>query len=91
MIAGHSQGGQAALWAASLAPRYTPDLKVRGTVAFAPASHVAEQSALLPSLMTPSPLSGLVALILRGLDIARPGARRARPRSAPRRRCTRGR
>ena len=72
VIAGHSQGGQAALWAASLAPRYTPDLKVRGTVAFAPASHLAEQSALLPGFTTPSPLSGLVALILRGIDIARP-------------------
>ena len=43
-IAGHSQGGQAALWAASLAPKYTPDLKVRGTVAFAPVSHLAEQA-----------------------------------------------
>ena len=72
VIAGHSQGGQAALWAAALAPTYTRDLRVRGTVAFAPASHLTEQAALLPSFTAPSPLSGLLALILRGLDIARP-------------------
>ena len=29
-IAGHSQGGHAALWAAALAPRVTPELRVRG-------------------------------------------------------------
>ena len=44
VLAGHSQGGQSVLWAASLAPNYTPDLKVRGTVALAPVSHLAEQS-----------------------------------------------
>ena len=73
VIAGHSQGGQSALWAAALAPRYTPDLKLRGTVAFAPASHLEEQAALLPNLKTPGALSGLVAMILRGLDVAEPG------------------
>ena len=72
VISGHSQGGQAALWAASLAGRYTPDLRVRGTVAFAPASHLGEQASSLPGFTQPSELSGLVALILRGLDIARP-------------------
>src|SRR5215207_2815080 len=73
VIAGHSQGGQAALWAASLAPGYTPDLKLRGTVAFAPVSHLEEQAALLPNLTARGALSGLVAMILRGLDIAEPG------------------
>jgi pimeloyl-ACP methyl ester carboxylesterase len=72
VIAGHSQGGQSALWAASMAPRYTSDLKLRGTVAFAPASHLAEQSTALPSLTSPSALTGLAALILRGIDVARP-------------------
>ena len=33
VIAGHSQGGQAALFAGSLAKKWTPDLNVRGTVA----------------------------------------------------------
>ena len=47
IISGHSQGGQSALWAASLAPKWTPELKVRGTVALAPVSHLAEQVPLL--------------------------------------------
>jgi pimeloyl-ACP methyl ester carboxylesterase len=72
VLAGHSQGGQSVLWAASLAPKYTPDLKVKGTLALAPVSHLAEQSTALPGFTTPSGLSGLVAMILRGIDIARP-------------------
>jgi pimeloyl-ACP methyl ester carboxylesterase len=71
-ILGHSQGGHAALWAASLAPRYTPELKVRETIAYAPASHVSEQSDLLKVLKDPSPLSGLIASIFRGVDVAFP-------------------
>src|SRR3954451_25294030 len=71
-IAGHSQGGQAALWAASLAPKWTPELKVRGTLALAPVSHLAEQASLLRSLTSPSPLSGFAAMILRGIDSAQP-------------------
>jgi pimeloyl-ACP methyl ester carboxylesterase len=71
-IIGHSQGGHAALWASSLAPRYTPELKVGGTVAYAPASHVKEQSSLLDVLKNPSPLSALIASIFRGADVAYP-------------------
>ena len=73
VISGHSQGGHAALWAASLAPRHTPELRLRGTVAFAPASHIGDQATLLRSLTQPGGgLSGLVALIVRGIDVARP-------------------
>jgi pimeloyl-ACP methyl ester carboxylesterase len=72
VVAGHSQGGHAALWAASLARKWTPELKLRGTVAFAPASHLGEQASLLSALTTPSGLSGLAALIVRGIDIADP-------------------
>jgi pimeloyl-ACP methyl ester carboxylesterase len=71
VIAGHSQGGHAALWAASLAPAYTPELRVRGTVAFAPASHIAEQGELIPQLPTTA-FSALTAAILRGIDVAQP-------------------
>ena len=39
VIAGHSQGGGAALWAAQLAHAYAPELDVRGVVALAPAAH----------------------------------------------------
>jgi pimeloyl-ACP methyl ester carboxylesterase len=72
VIVGHSQGGHAALWAGSLAPKWTPDLKLRGTLALAPASHLGEQGALLAALTSPSGLSGLAAMIVRGVDIADP-------------------
>lgn len=71
IISGHSQGGHAALWAASLATAYTPDLRVLGTVAFAPQSHTAEEASLLSSESTAS-LTPLAAMILRGIDIAYP-------------------
>ena len=54
VIAGHSQGGHAALWAGSLAGKWTPELDVRGTLALAPASHLGEQAGLLSALTTPS-------------------------------------
>src|SRR4051794_36855658 len=73
VISGHSQGGHAALWAASLAPSYTPDVKVRGTVAFAPASHLADQSNLLRIVTTPQGgLGAIVGLIARSIDEANP-------------------
>jgi pimeloyl-ACP methyl ester carboxylesterase len=72
IIGGHSQGGHAALWAAALAPRWTPELNVRATVAFAPASHVQDQARLIGSLNTPGSLSGLAAMILRGVDSSTP-------------------
>ncbi|WP_445149389.1 alpha/beta fold hydrolase [Baekduia sp. Peel2402] len=73
IIAGHSQGGHAALFAAALAPTYTRDLAVKGTIAFAPASHLDEQIPLTRSLTAPNPgLSGLVATIAYGLQAAYP-------------------
>ena len=39
-IAGHSQGGQSALFAAADAPAWTPELNLRGVAAYAPASHI---------------------------------------------------
>jgi dienelactone hydrolase len=72
-ISGHSQGGHAALWAAALAPSYTRELKVRGTVAFAPASHLQEQAALIPEISTPlGGLGGFAALALRAIDVEHP-------------------
>lgn len=74
IVAGHSQGGHAALWATSIARAWTPELQVKGTVAFAPASHLSEQAALLRAVSTPGGgLSALAASILRGLDVARVG------------------
>ena len=39
VLAGHSQGGGAALWAAQLAHTYAPELDIRGVVALAPAAY----------------------------------------------------
>jgi dienelactone hydrolase len=66
LIAGHSQGGHAALFAAGEARTYLPKLRLRGTVAFAPASHILEQVPLLAALTSPSPLTALAVLILDG-------------------------
>jgi pimeloyl-ACP methyl ester carboxylesterase len=71
VISGHSQGGHAALWAASLAPRYTPDLHLSATIAFAPQSHTATEAAALHSVSS-SALTGLAAMILRGISVADP-------------------
>jgi pimeloyl-ACP methyl ester carboxylesterase len=70
-ISGQKMGGQAALFAASLPAKYAPSLKVKGTVAFAPVSHLAEQGAVLRSLNTTG-LTALAAMIVRGIDIADP-------------------
>lgn len=73
-IAGHSQGGHAALWGAALAPKWTPDLALRGTAAFAPASHISELLSLVSAVHSPGGgLSGEAGLVIRGIDDARPG------------------
>jgi acetyl esterase/lipase len=73
VVAGHSQGGHAALFAASLAKKWVPELQLRGTVAFAPASHLDEQIPLTTALTAPGGgLSGLVATIARGIATAFP-------------------
>jgi pimeloyl-ACP methyl ester carboxylesterase len=75
IISGHSQGGHAALWAAGVAAKWTPELRVRGTVAFAPASHLEDQIPLTSQLATPGGgLSGLISDIVRGLDATYPKA-----------------
>ena len=66
LIAGHSQGGQSALFAAGLAQSWEPKLKLRGTVAFAPASHILDQACLFPALTSPSGLTALATMILNG-------------------------
>ena len=72
-ISGHSQGGHAALWGAALAPKYTPELKLRGTVAFAPASHISELLSLVSAVNTPGGgLSAEAGLVIRGVDDSKP-------------------
>jgi pimeloyl-ACP methyl ester carboxylesterase len=72
LIAGHSQGGHAALWTAGLAD-WQPDLTGHGTVAIAPASHLAEQMTVLDGLTAPHPLSALAVSILAGATTANAG------------------
>ncbi|QEC49933.1 hypothetical protein FSW04_21775 [Baekduia soli] len=73
IISGHSQGGHAALFAAALAPDWTPELGVRGTVAFAPVSHVDDQIPLTTGLTSPGGgLSGLISIIARGIAAVTP-------------------
>jgi pimeloyl-ACP methyl ester carboxylesterase len=66
VIAGHSQGGHAALFAAGEAGKWLPNLRLRGTVAFAPASHLLEQASLLSLLTAPGGPTALAVLILDG-------------------------
>jgi len=66
LIAGHSQGGHAALFAAGMADKWAPGLKLAGTLAYAPASHILQQAQSLPAFTSPSGLSGLAAMIIRG-------------------------
>ncbi len=64
-IGGHSQGGHAALFAASLAPKLAPGLSLKGVFAYAPASHIYEQRLAIASLGDAfKGLTGLAALIL---------------------------
>lgn len=70
VISGHSQGGHAALWAASIAPEYTPELDVLSTIAFAPANSLETEVPLLSAVGNTTSLSGTVALIVRGLSVA---------------------
>jgi pimeloyl-ACP methyl ester carboxylesterase len=72
-IAGHSQGGHAALWAADLAPKWTPDLKLHATVAFAPGSHTSELLSAFQAAHSPAGgLSAEASLILRAIEVSKP-------------------
>jgi fermentation-respiration switch protein FrsA (DUF1100 family) len=73
VIAGHSQGGHAALFAAAAAPKYVPDVKLRGTVAFAPASHLKTQFSAITGIPTAGGgLGAIVGLGLRAIDTVDP-------------------
>jgi len=66
-IAGHSQGGQAALFAAAMAGRDRSSLTFVGVAAFAPASHPLTQVEAAHDLTAPGGgLSALGALIVTG-------------------------
>ncbi|WP_210739971.1 lipase family protein [Nocardia coubleae] len=73
---GQSQGGGAAVWTASMATRYAPELDYRGAVATGPASHVVEEMILATSPAAPTianPHTNVYpAFVLAALHSARP-------------------
>jgi acetyl esterase/lipase len=70
VIWGHSQGGHAAVFAAQLAPTWTPELDVVGTVAIAPATELP----LIASALKNGPYQGYLAMAAGGLHAAYPDA-----------------
>jgi pimeloyl-ACP methyl ester carboxylesterase len=65
VIGGHSQGGHASLFAASLAPKLAPKLNLKGVFSYAPASHLWDQAQLIGSLGAGAEaLSGVAIMIL---------------------------
>jgi dienelactone hydrolase len=72
VITGHSQGGHAALFAAGQAATWTPDLRLKGTISYAPASQLKEQLPLLSGFTEPNSLTSLATLIVRGISSVYP-------------------
>ena len=70
VVAGHSQGGRAALIAAEIAPEYAPELELVGAVALAPG---AELPTLVDYLATASPGPGIALIGAIGMRAAYPG------------------
>jgi alpha-beta hydrolase superfamily lysophospholipase len=71
LVAGHSQGGQAALFAGELARSYAPQLHVLGVAAAAPAADVEQ---FLPLAGSVSGGVGYLAMALQGFHAAYPDA-----------------
>src|SRR4051812_26202353 len=71
LIAGHSQGGQAALFAGELASSYAPELDVLGVAAAAPAADVEH---ILPLAATINGAAGYLAMGIQGFHAAYPDA-----------------
>jgi pimeloyl-ACP methyl ester carboxylesterase len=63
VVSGHSQGGQAALFAGELADTYGKGLRLRGTVALAPASNL---DLLVPAVVG-TPVQGYLVMAIYGL------------------------
>ena len=69
LVYGHSQGGQAALFAGQIAPTYAPDLHLLGVTAVAPVSDLND---LLPAASVAAPLVGYVVMSAVGLRTTYP-------------------
>jgi len=62
LLAGHSEGGHAALWAAELAPSYAPELQVGGAAGLAPGADLATLLRLAGD--RPAPLTSAAMLLV---------------------------
>jgi alpha-beta hydrolase superfamily lysophospholipase len=71
LVAGHSQGGQSALFAGELATSYSPELDVLGVAAAAPAADVEH---ILPLAASISGAAGYMAMGVQGFHAAYPDA-----------------
>ena len=72
LIAGHSQGGHAALFAAGMADKWTPELKHQGSAIFAPGSQYTLQAQSLSIPGLPPVLTALATMLFRGLSSVYP-------------------
>ena len=63
VVSGHSQGGQAAIFASQLADTYGKGLRLRGTVALAPASNLEH---IVPAVVG-TPIQGYLVMAISGL------------------------
>ena len=73
MIYGHSQGGQAALFAGELAPTYAPDLHLAGVVAAAPATGLSTILGVVTTSVGQSILEFTIPVAYTwGTDLSRP-------------------
>lgn len=68
VVSGHSQGGQAAIFASELADTYGKGLQLRGTVALAPASNL---DLIVPATVE-TPYKGYVVMAIYGLAAVDP-------------------
>ena len=69
VVSGHSQGGQAAVFANELADTYGAGLHLRGAVGLAPASNLD----LITPALAGTPLQGYLVMAIYGLSAANPG------------------
>jgi alpha-beta hydrolase superfamily lysophospholipase len=75
VVMGHSQGGQSALFATSLAPSWAAELQLLGGVALAPASHLGPWLRGLTTRQEPYLGFGFAALLIRGYASIDPAIR----------------
>ena len=75
VVAGHSQGGQAALFVGALAASWAPELTLLGDAALAPASHVLPYVQSLTNSRTPTLGFAFIPYIVEGVAAVDPAVR----------------